>query len=308
MGGTLQIVKGRTKSFPRYVPVPVTGERYTALTSPFDAALDTLSARVWPGGDLPVAFAPTVAWTSADTASFVLTIDNSDSADLDVGIYKGEVAVTRSGETGTIDRFDLDVLPAPGTGTADLAFTTLADLLMYFPTLQALQSQYARAQFAAEQRRATLHLIDMLCPRWGGFTSSPQIGQPGFNAWSLGASSGGTSKWWLRQQLMPLAPDSTPPADLPDRLTTPANIFDATLSTALLLEPEVKEIAAKYAISYVLDAQITRGDDQDWLKQASRFRRAADAMFAGRRFGIDLSDPQTGYASLVIDGGATSLR
>lgn len=307
MGGTLQIVKGRTKAFPRYVPQPVSGARYTAETTPFTVG-DTLSARIWPGGDLPVSFSPTVAWVDRDTASFLITVDNSDSATLEVGIYKGEVAVTRGSETGTIDRFDFEVLPAPGTGETDLAFTTLQDLLDYFPTLQTLQSSFGQAQFAREQRRATLHLIDILCERWQGFSAPPQMGQPGFNAWSLGANAAGTSKWWLRQQLMPLTPDSTPPADLPDRLTTPANIIDPTLSTALLLFPEVKEIVAKYAISYVLEAQITRGDDQDWWKLATRFKREASSLFAARTFGIDLSDPQTGYASLTITGGAASLR
>ena len=113
---------------------------------------------------------------------------------------------------------------------------------------------------------------------------------------------------WLRDQLVPLVPLSTPPASLPYRLSTPANIADSTISTALIQYDSVKEICAKRAIAIVLESQLNSQKTQEWWMFARKFNAEATSLFRATKFEIDLSNPQTGYASIVINGGSSNMR
>jgi hypothetical protein len=114
---------------------------------------------------------------------------------------------------------------------------------------------------------------------------------------------------WLRDVLVPLVPSSTIPADMAgNRQNTAANLIQPRVSTALLLYDEVLEICAKRAIALVCERQISEAMDKNWGALAARYRLQARNLFLAQKFAIDLSNPQTGWASIVIQGGATSLR
>lgn len=304
MPDTLAIVAGTAKTFHRQAR-DRRGVAFDSTTTPF-LSTDTLACRVWAGDDTAVLVSPTADWDDANTGSFAVRFSAANTTGL-AGIYRYQVVCTRSGSSGIIDDGRIRVTMAPGTATAPLAFTTLDDLLDYFPTLEDVQADASQVGFREEQARATAQMVDALVNLWKWTNLSPTIGQPGFGPMSMFGGTTPPSRW-LREQLVPLTPASTIPASLPMRQSTQANLVRPAVSTVLLLYDEVIEVCAKWAIARILKAQIGRSSDQDWWALAARFRRDADGMFMSRRFEIDLSVPQTGYASIIVDGGTTSLR
>lgn len=301
MGGTLELTKGRARDFDRQAP-DAQGNLYTADTSPF-LGTDTLACTVWPGGSLASVATPSVAWIDADVGAFRISFVAATTSALDAGLYQYEVTITRSSVTATIDRGRVRLLAKAASDTNGLAFTTMADLRRYCPWIEDLQTDVNEYSFADEQIRATNDLIDRIVNLW----------KPGYDLTST--LTYGTSWYttdnpsrWLREQLIPLEVDAAVPASMDYRTIVSANYIDETLSTALLLYDEVKEIAAKTALSYIFDAQIGCDDRKSWPELAAKFRGQARALFLRKRFEIDLGDPQTGQAGIVIDGGNTSLR
>lgn len=300
----LPIVAGAGKVFTRQARDGL-GNPFDYTNTPF-LDTDTLACRVWGGDDTANVATPSVAWVSANSATFTITCAASDTSSLS-GTYPYQVTCTRGGVTGVIDEAKIRVAAAPGSASAPLAFTVLDDLLRYFPTLPDLMPDSSQNAFAEEQARATNCLIDKLCRLWNNGTMPPAAGEPGFMGFTMGTLSG-TSNFWLRSQLVPLVPNSTTPALYPNRQSTQANKFQPRVSTALLLYDEVLEIVAKWALSYVLRAQITRQSEQGWWKLANWMEASANNLFLGYVFGVDLSVPQTGYPSILISGNSTHIR
>jgi hypothetical protein len=211
------------------------------------------------------------------------------------------VTATRAGRTAVVANLALKVTPRPGTDVTATTFTTIADLTLYAPWLADLQSGTDQANFAEQQVRATLSLVSTLSAAWHS-SGSLSLGDPGFFASQAGG--GLASAFWLRQQLTPLVPGSTPPASMPNRKTTLPNFFEPRISTALLVYPEVKEYCARLAIAYVCEVQV--GSQRDYRVEAARQRHEAANVFRCGTFEVDLSTPQTGYG-VVISGGSSSL-
>ena len=308
---TLKIVQGTTKVFPRQ-QLDREGNAYSSALNPSPyQATDTLTCRVWAGDDTATIATPAVAWTNVTTGSFAITYQASDTSLLSTGTYHYQVMVTRGIYTGIIDPSQggdgtIEITMAPGTATAPLAFTTLNDLQKYLPMAEDIQSPTSQVGFREEQANATNWLIDVLVMSYQpqSFTT---ITDPGFNTLSLFGASSNPSRW-LREQLIPLVPGSTVPADMPMRPNTQPNFVQPRVSTCLLLYDHVIEIVAKKAVSYVLEAQISRSSDQDWWKLARMFEGRANSLFRSRKFEIDLATPQSGWSGITINGGASSLR
>lgn len=304
MGETLEVTKGLRRDFDRQYP-DENGTAYTAGNTPF-LSTDTLTCTVWPGGELASVATPTVAWIDADLGTYRISFVAANTSSLRVGTYQYEVTVARGGTAATLERGRVDVQGKAGTDTNALAFTTIGDLRRYCPWIEDLQTDVNEFGFADEQIRATNRLIDQIVSLWkpgyGGAVSPITFG----GAWTYGTYD--SPSRWLREQLIPLEVDSTPPADMTYRTIVSANYIDSSLSTALLLYDEVKEICARRAIGYVLASQIGCNNKMEWDALSARFHTEARALFLTRRFEIDLADPQTGQAGIVIDGGNTSLR
>jgi hypothetical protein len=306
MADTLEIVQGATKIFPRQ-RLDREGNAYSSALnpSPFQAT-DVLACRVWAGDDTATLATPSVAWTNVTTASFAITCIGTDTNALSNGVYRGQTTITRGIYCAVIDDFSFRVNIAPGTATAPIAFTTLNDLQKYLPMAEDIQSPTSQVGFREEQANATNWLIDVLVMSYQpqSFTT---ITDPGFNTLSLFGASSNPSRW-LREQLIPLVPGSTVPSDMPMRPNTQPNFVQPRVSTCLLLYDHVIEIVAKKAVSYVLEAQISRSSDQDWWKLARMFEGRANSLFRSRKFEIDLATPQSGWSGITINGGASSLR
>lgn len=111
----LEIVRGRADDFDRQY-TDESGNAYESGTTPF-ASDDALSCRVWktPGG--PELATPDADWVGAtgyQTGEFRVAVAAADTADLDPGDYRYEVAVTRDGKSVTLDAGVFRVLAAPG--------------------------------------------------------------------------------------------------------------------------------------------------------------------------------------------------
>jgi hypothetical protein len=309
MPTTLDLARGADRDFLLQVR-DAGGNAFDPATnhSPFDGT-ELLAGRVWQGDDLPTLTTPACAWSDATTGKFTLAATAAAEGALAVGTYRVQATATRGGKTGIILDGRLRVSPAPGTGTTGLAFVTLADLTTYCPWVQDVQDDREQFAFQKERVRATFRLIDDLVNQWDTYGLSPQAGQPGWNATTVGWGSLGTSpSKWLYDQLVPLGVSSTVPGEYPYRTATPANLYDATVSTALLLKSGVRECVARRALSYVFRAQVGRNADKEWWALARAFGREADAVYRATRFEVDLSNPQTGYASITVAGGWGSLR
>jgi hypothetical protein len=87
---------------------------------------ETVTATVWPGGDMPETFAPSLTWEDPDgqPPTLILAVDGDDTAELDAGDYF--LQVTIDGSSRTIGRFRL--LATPGEGTAHPAYCTYSDM------------------------------------------------------------------------------------------------------------------------------------------------------------------------------------
>ncbi len=252
---------------------------------------------------------PTTIWLdSTGIASFQITVTGAHSATLAEGIYRIQTLVTHAGATGVILDGRLEVAPQPGTTAAKLAFTNLSNLIDFCPWLETVQSDNEQFAFTRQQARATTKLIDALCNLWKPQNMYPTAGQPGFGPAHWYAYQQGPSLW-MYAQLVPLVPNSSVPAPYVNlRLDTQPSVYDASVSTNLLLKDHVKEICAKWAIAFVLRAQLGRDDNKSWFALANTFEREADNLFRATRFGIDMSNPQTGWYGITIDGGSTNVR
>lgn len=286
-----------------------TGLAFAPTTNPcpFDGT-ESLSATLWPGGSLASLFSPTVTWVDYTTATYQVSFTAASTAALSPGTYRLQVTAARGGKTGVIGNLSVTVTAAPGSDTPPLTFTTINDLLLYCPWITDLLDDGEESLFYAEQARATNHLVDVL--------SMAYKQQPMRLISPVGGSGTYLPYWgsidqpslWFYQQLVPLVPSSTPPANMIYRTSTPANWIRPTISTALQLKDEVVEICAKWAIAYVLKSQIGRNTEKEWQGLAANFLNDARSLFLSRRFEFDMSNPQTGWAWVTIDGGVSNVR
>lgn len=301
---TLKVAKGLQADFLRQV-LSSEGNEFTDADTPF-LDTDTLSCVVWPGDDRAATLTVTPTWSDADTGQYYLSFTAANTTSLATGIYRFRTTSTRGGTTGPIDEGRIEILAAPGTAAAALAFATYDQMLMYGgPALAELLAESDQTGFLEQRARATEDLIEKL-------VTSVKPYRGGLGDWLRNGSglywTGDGNNEWLRQQLVPLEPDSTAPDTLPDRESTQANFVDATLSTALLLHPFVGEIVARTAAAYVFEDQAGRDSEKNWWALADFQRQRARSLLLSRRFSIDLSIPQTGYPSITVDLGNTSLR
>lgn len=292
---TFTLARGTSADFPVQLNNRVTGNPSSDFMT-----TDTLAVAVWAGDSTAVLATPSAVWVSATAARLLIVFNNATTATLPPGTYSMVVTATRGGRSGVVANLALKVTPGPGTDVTPLAFTSRSDLTLYAPWLDDLQSATDQANFAEQQAMATQSLVRTLCNACGTGRGGLRLGDPGF-IFMAGTSAGSSN--WLRQQLIPLVPNSTPPASMPARRYTLPNFVDPTVSTALLLYPEVKEYCARLAISYVCEVQV--GSQRDFLKQAAMQRHEAANLFLSSRFEIDLSNPQTGYG-FAVNGGSSS--
>lgn len=274
------------------------GNAFDPVTNPgpFNGS-ETLTFSIWAGDETAVLGTPSVAWLDYTIGTVTLTFATTDTTSLSLGTYQGLVTATSGSLVGEILRFQVAIQATPGTETIPLAYTTTDDLLRYAFWIEDLQTDRRTVGFGLEQARATEDLIQIIVRLWKATDWQMAPGQPGFNSQSLGYT-GDIPNLWLRQQITPVPVDST----------HLANLYSPFVSTALLLHDNIKEYCAKKAISYICEGQIGRSSEQDYWKLARYFRSDADSLLKCIVAEIDLSVPQTGWASISVFCGGTNLR
>jgi hypothetical protein len=129
---------------------------------------DTLSCRVWVGDQEAAIVAPAVAWDATNGPPYYqITLQYSDTQTVPVGLYSMQVIATRPGTSATAIVYDgqLEVLPAPGTGTAPHVYIQYQDLLPFAPAIASYQQHYRDTTGFAFQRAVARDWLDELCHR-----------------------------------------------------------------------------------------------------------------------------------------------
>jgi hypothetical protein len=298
---TLDLGRGMARDFILQTRDAVTGEAYgptpPAVPSPFNGS-ESLVGSLWRGDETSTVVTPSVSWSDVTIGTTLTSFVNSDTANLSLGTYRYQITATRGGRTFPVVECNLRLSATPGTQTIPMAFTVLDDLLRYAPWIEDLQAERQVTGFMEEQYRATEDLIQILVRLWKNSSGmSPTLGQSGWNAASLGYANDLPSKW-LRDQITPAPVDGQ----------HPANSGNPGIYSALIVRELTKEYCAKMAISYICAAQMGRTSERNFQGLASYFRRDADSLLKTYTAEIDLSIPQTGWASITVNCGGGSLR
>ena len=312
---TLELARGRSRDFAMTVNDPATQGPYAAGAAPFLPG-DVIAAAVFAGDGQAVLLTPAAVWVAPADGTYLVSLNDSDTAGMGLGTYRLQVTLLRSGRTATLGDFNLRLTAAPGaTGQLDaagasiaLAFTAYPDLRLWCPWLDDLQADTDSTGFQAEQVRATTQLIDLLVDLWKYRNAGLTLGLPGYGPASVVGAGDAPPSRYLYDQLVPLSPGAVPGPTYPDRLSTTPNLYRPTLSTALLLKDKVIEVCARRAAGFVCRAQVGRDSSRDWWAEARYQHAEADSLLRTLRAEVDLSVPQTGWASVTIHCGATSLR
>jgi hypothetical protein len=275
------------------------GDTWTVPTTDSDgnavaySGFEVLSGKLWPGGGLAPAYSFTPTWGTAaypGTAGAALgltsvTIPGSVTATLAAQTYRVVCTVTDSGGAHDYYRGYLQILADPAAVAAPPVYCSIDDLRDHAAWIDDLQAESDLAGFARQRGSARAWLDAIILARYagsgGGGSAGMQLGNPGSGAWSLGSGGGGgegVSKY-LRDQLA---------LDL------------------LIVTDQVREITAKRALHYICRGQVGRGDERPYEALARSFARDAEEAVKTYRAEVDLGGD--GYADIIVNCGATSLR
>lgn len=236
---------------------------------------DTLAARVWPGGSHATVATPAVAWADATVAKFTLSLVPADTSSLDVGSYRVQVTLTRSGRTIVVADCSLALTEAPAATPLEAIYTSYADMLIYAPWLETLQSDRDCEGFRAQRGLARQWLDNLILSKYRGYGGGT-LSYPLVNTFGGGSYGGGKDKW-LKDQLT---------ADL------------------LMRTPEITEAVSKYAIALVLQAQLPNQNDKTWPLVASRFLAEARSKVSCIVAELDLDGD--GYGDIQVHLGSSN--
>lgn len=101
---------------------------------------ETIAAVVWTGGQQASTFTPSVAWNNAPLGLVDITYSPSNTATVPVGFY--EVLISLSDTTIALASGYLEVVPAPGTATADLCTIPYARMALASYTFNLAQLDF----------------------------------------------------------------------------------------------------------------------------------------------------------------------
>jgi hypothetical protein len=257
----------------------ITGEDSDPITTYLGS--EALTGSIRPGRAVaPVA---TLAPTWKDAARGLVSVPVPGAAT--AGLAAGSYLVTVGLADASADVFEgiLEVGYAAGTDALPPVYCSYDDLLDYADWIGKLWTPKDLTGFARQRGRARSYLDDTLVALWKGDTSAPAIGRPGLGGWLMGGGQDAGPSKWLRDMLA---------------------------LDALIVRDQTREITARLSTWYVCSPQLSRLDEEE-VELARRCRREAEELLKTYRAEIDLPDQagrRDGYADIVINCGATSLR
>lgn len=228
-------------------PFTVVDRLGTAQTSLFESG-DVLDASLWPGDDRAETFDPGVAWVSATAGTAALTIAASDTSGMTPGTYRLQVWTIVDSQKCLIHNGTLTLTAAPGAATALTSYCSLQDMQRFFPSIGDLQSATDQAGFAEQRDMARKWFDAMVQRHYRSGSTGPTDTRFG-DYTVFGGRTGARSDY----------------------------IQDLLDDDALILNQDVIDCTACYAVSLVLSAQIGRNADGALPNLGARFAmRAAD--------------------------------
>jgi len=174
----------------------------------------------------------------------------------------------------------MSVVLLPESDAEDVGYCNADDLLTYYPALDGLfgvdDTADPKPGLMRQCERAREWLDEVIIAKYQPSRRGWSIATPGYNAYLYGAEDAPSK--WLRDQL------------------------DAG---KLIVTAKVREICAKRALSYLLEAQTGSEGEDSYAQLGRRFARESGEMVKTLRAEID-SDGD-GYADVVIHCGMSSL-
>jgi hypothetical protein len=282
---TLQVVLGTSRDFLLQVGSDTYLPWSDTNPSPF-LSTDILSATVSAGQDQPVLLTLFPTWVDPAAATYMVSLDDADTAALKPALFQIQVTATRAGRTAVIANAQLEVQPSAGAAAAIPIYGTFQDMLLYASWIQAIQSENDLAGFLGHRGRARTWLDDALVDRFKIRSVGMQLGDPGSGAFFMGFPLDTQPTKWFRGIL--------------------AENTGVGGSSALIVTGTVKEAVSKMAIHYVLADQVTRDPESPYIKLAGGFARAAVSCLKSLRAEVDINGD--GYGEYIVNMGATDLR
>jgi hypothetical protein len=242
---------------------------------------ETLTATCWPGGNLAASFSPTVAWLSGPGGTINIAVSAAQTAGLAEGRYFGTVTLVDP-SLGPLEAYcwTMDLILAPGTGTAGLAYVGFSDLIKHARVwLRSLQDADSTGGFVLECADASRWLDDFIIARYPT-NNYAILGDPGYGSMVWGANPGMLPNQWLIAGLA---------------------------SGWLVLRPKVIECVAKRALSIIAKGQIGVGESKADFRTLGRIMETESSAIA-MTLVAELCTDGSGVPNLGIPLGGTSMR
>jgi hypothetical protein len=237
------------------------------------AGTETLSTTVWPGGTQPGSFNPVTSWIDHTTGEISITITMAETSGLTPGRYELLTRVTVSDVMSDVYGCTIDIMAGPGTDTAPTNYCDYSWLLRFGHSwLRQLQTNDDLAGFAEQLGRARSWIEDIAHAHYRVASMTMVVGGQAFGPRRSGARS-----TWLQDQL------------------------DAN---KLMLTDQIREAAAKKALSFICEGQIGVGESaKDYAALARMYRSQADAL--GVCLVLSLDTNGDGFPDVTIDCSCT---
>ena len=286
---TLQVVQGTARHWQLQIfnRVPNAPPWSATNPSPFQAS-DVLAATLWAGQSQASILTLAPTWLDVVSGTYTLPMSAAQSAALVPSMYAGLVTVARgSQDPASVSRLRVEVVSAAGATVAGSVYCTFEQLVNYAGWIQDLQDENDLAGFLGQRVRARSWLDDILVSRYKYGAFPPMLGQPGFGPFFMGM--GGVdpfpSKWFR------------------DTLSANTGVGG---TPALICYDQVIEIVCCRSIYLICRDEISRREDNPYIKLGLGFGKVADNMVKTLRAEVDINGD--GYADYVVNCGATSLR
>jgi hypothetical protein len=282
MLGTIPLATSRT--FPLQVLAPDLVTPSTAFL-----ATDLLSAKVWPGDDMPTIATPAASWTDATVAAYQIAFGPTDLIPpLLPGTYRIRATATRGADTVEIFRDSLEVTVTEGAGVAGSVYCSYEDMATECNWISQFQDMAEDQTGFLEQRVKARLWMD------GLILYAAPVGQPG------GLISRQTWWSWSFSGVDPrsgtgLAIDSVLKGYLDAGGLVTKGPQGARIVTA----------CACYSIAMVLRAQVGLSPEQARLAGHYARRAHAEASMVRAEIKTDSAATEVAYA---INLGSTNTR
>lgn len=241
---------------------------------------DTLTGKVWSGGDQPTLLEPTVSWVDATVAKFLVTLTEAQTATLDPGTYRLQVEAFRAsnGQSDILFNGSLTVTGTSGAAEALAAsYCSYRDLLMVAPWIETQQALgQDQATFAEQRVEARYWLDDLVLAAAPVYGYGRSAHEEAILYWD---GSGG------------LGPNTL--------------VRDLLAADRLIVTRKVRKICALYAGYLILRSQVTPGDNQ-YAKLAGQYY--SEAMHEATNTIVEVARNATDTCPIPITLGTTSTR